>query len=227
MSLWTPWRLRWRVWAPALLFFVLNLGLLSMYRLVYAGRVDVLGERLRRQAADEHRLEDVRHEFEARIDRLRHNREGMRTLYDEQFASERVRLTRTIAEFKELARRAGLEPTTISYPEQRWTEYGLVKKALAFGVNGSYSGLRQLVNLLEVSPTFLTLEQVSLAEGAANAPSLQIKMAVSTLFAAEPGDASPPRSVPGKAAPTPGAPTPPATPGASPAAKRLAEEAGR
>ncbi len=221
MSAWTPWRLRWKVWGPALLFFVLNLGLLSMYRLVYAGRVEALEERLQSRTQEERHLEDVRREFEARVQRLAQNRERLRALYENQFASERVRLTRTIAEFKDLARRAGLQPTTISYPEQRWTEYGLVKKALVFGVEGSYAGLRQLVNLLEVSPSFLSLEQVSLAEGGQNAQRLQIKMAVATLFAVEPeAKGAPP-------APATATPSPSAAPSPPPAGKAAAEEAGR
>ena len=106
-------------------------------------------------------------------------RSHVRTLYREGFATERERLTDLIGEVKELADRSGLRPGSISYPEATLEQYGLVEKSIVFTVEGDYSQLRGLVNLLEVTDTFVALDSISLSEAT---PNLRIDLRLSTLF---------------------------------------------
>jgi Tfp pilus assembly protein PilO len=108
----------------------------------------------------------------------------MQGLYGGPLAPQRERLTRMIAEVKQLAARAGMRPDAISYPIEEIKDYSLVKKSLVFNVGGTYTGLRQLINFLELSSSFLTLEQVSLGEASPDG-GLAIRLQISTLFADE------------------------------------------
>lgn len=170
-------------WLPAVLFFVVNLGLFSTYRLVYAGRVESLRDDL--AAAEEQRasLEREASKLSARVRAVRTTRERMGDLYGQRFATERTRFTALAAEIRQLAERAGLEPKSISYPREEVEDFGLVKRYFTFSVEGSYDELRQFVNLLELTPSFVTLEQVALSGDAGS--DLRIRLSLSTLFADE------------------------------------------
>jgi len=207
------WRERWRLWAPALAFFLLNLGVLAVYRVRYAGDVALLDDRLARTSTQLAALAGERRELEAGRERALTTRAAITELYRDRFATEKERLTKMIAEVKALAARAGLVPSAISYPVESLADYGLVKKSVVFGVEGTYRELRQLINLLELSSSFLTLEGVSL--GAAGPQgSLRINLRISTFFS-QGSAAAPYGAPPGTAgvavspAPASAAPRPP------------------
>ncbi len=172
------WRLRIWFWVGAGLC-VLNAALLSTYRGVYAGRFQALEDEiaqvrnLRGRATQEAVLR------EGQVATVEATRNQVRTLYRDGFATERERLTDLIGEVKELADRSGLRPGSISYPEATLEQYGLVEKSIVFTVEGNYSQLRGLVNLLEVTDTFVALESISLSEAT---PNLRIDLRLSTLF---------------------------------------------
>jgi type IV pilus assembly protein PilO len=181
------WRLRLWVWLPALLFFLANATAYVVYRFGFADRVqsleaslDETRKNLEPDAAKRTRLERL-------IARSQRNDQEIRRLYDERFSTRRQRLTRITAEVKHLARTAGLNPLSISYGNEEIESYGLVKRSIAFSVDGTYLELRKFINLLELSESFLTLEEVTLAsdEGDQQGPELHIRLSLSTLFAKE------------------------------------------
>ncbi len=158
------WRQRLWVWVSPLAFVAIGAVGLLVYQLAYSDRVKTLELDLRdqhRQLADAHaarlHAEDLMHQ--ARV-----NRERIWQLYDEHFSTRRRRLTGVTAEVKDLARRAGLVPRSISYPEEQIQQYGLIKRSFVFSVEGTYADLRKFINLLELSDSFLTLEDASLNE---------------------------------------------------------------
>jgi Tfp pilus assembly protein PilO len=178
------WAGRWRLWAPALAFFVFNLALALVYQVAYAGRVEALERAVERREAELAEAQALRRGQQGLLDRADRNRDAVAHFYGERLAPESERLTQVIAEVKELARRAGLDPATISYPEELLDDYRLVKKSFVFGVEGSYEELRQFVNLLELSPTLLILEQVTLTE-AGQGGVLRINLRLAALFRQE------------------------------------------
>lgn len=185
------WRLRVWVWLPALLFFLANATAYVVYRFGFADRVESLEtsledtqKNLAPEAAKRARLERL-------IERSRRNDEDIRRLYDERFSTRSQRLTRINAEVKQLARTAGLNPLSFSYGEDKIEDYGLVKRTAAFSVDGTYLELRKFINLLELSESFLTLEEVTLAgDEGGEGPDLHIRLLLSTLFAREGGSAA-------------------------------------
>jgi Tfp pilus assembly protein PilO len=158
------WRQRVWVWATALGFLLLNVAGLLVYQLAYSDRVKTLDSELRDQGKQ---LATARAERLHREDLLRQariNRERIQQLYDEHFSTRRRRLTGVTAEVQDLAKRAGLVPRSFTFPEEQIQQYGLIKRSFVFSVEGTYADLRKFVNLLELSDSFLTLEDVSLSE---------------------------------------------------------------
>jgi len=178
------WRQRLWVWLPALVFFLLNLGAWSVYRLGYAVNLESLSAELDSQNHEVATLKARQHELDSLLVRAAANRRRVVQLYEDRFSTRRRRLTEVTAEVIDLARRAGLVPQAISYPEQELEEYGLVKRSFIFSVQGTYLELRKFINLLELSDSFLTLEDANLSQDARGAE-LRINLRLSTLFTKE------------------------------------------
>ncbi len=177
------WKSRWWWWALPLAFSILNGVYLWMHREATSD-FGQLQDELARQVRLSTTLEQQRDRYSALLATAESNRAGVAELYESRLATEAVRLTEVIAEVKGLARRANLEPRSISYSEVDIEEHGLIQKSIVFGVEGSYSEIRQMINLLEISEMFLILEEIRLRETAGE--TLGIDLVVSTLFAKAP-----------------------------------------
>jgi hypothetical protein len=142
-----------------------------------------------REAELERRLDRVRRDHAAVTAHLaareqlwiaaNENRERLARLDREQFSTERARFTGTVRELKELAERSGLDPGTISYPRESLAEYGLTRRAFVFSVEGSFGALRTFLNLVELTPSFLVVEQIDVGDGGRG---LSIRLRLATLF---------------------------------------------
>lgn len=199
------WRQRLWVWVPALLFFLANATAYTVYRFGFADRVASLQEDLKAQKDQLDPLVARKQKYEALLARSRRNDAEIRRLYAESFSTRKQRLTNITAEVKSLARKAGLDPKALSYPEEQIQQYGLIKRSFVFSVEGSYVNLRKFINLLELSNSFLTLEAINLTPGTGNQPvrsrsgavqapagsELRISLTLSTLFARDPNDPEP------------------------------------
>ncbi|HEX6864566.1 MAG TPA: hypothetical protein VF414_17180 [Thermoanaerobaculia bacterium] len=183
------WRLRLWIWVPALLFFLANAVAFSVYRFGYAGQVKSLENDLGEAQKQLQPQMLKRKELERRIQRAGAAKAAVGELYDEQFSTRSQRLTRVTTEVKSLARKAGLNtPRTLSYPEEDIEDYGLVKRSFVFAVEGTYLELRQFINLMEHSNSFLALEAITLSEaGEETGPELRMSLKISTLFSEETG----------------------------------------
>ena len=185
------WRQRLWVWVPALVFFLANAGAFAVYKLGYAGRIESLQERLDQQKRQRQELTAQQRKMQAMLDRVRTNERQVEQLYAGRLSTRSRRLTGVTSEVKELAQKSGLVPRAISYPEEDIQEFGLVKRSFVFSVEGTYVELRKFINLLEVSPSFLSLDEVSLV-GNSQGQELRIDLSLSTLFAKESDDAGVP-----------------------------------
>ncbi|MEA2562979.1 MAG: hypothetical protein QOH06_4483 [Acidobacteriota bacterium] len=185
------WRLRLWVWVPALLFFLANAVAFSIYRFGYADQVQSLEAGLGETQKQLQPLLLKRKELERRLQRAGTAEAAVKQLYDQEFLTRSQGLTRVTSEVKSLARKAGLNPRTLSYAEEVIEDYGLVKRSLAFSVEGTYLELRQFINLMEHSESFLTLESVTLSETSQETgPELHMSLKISTLFSQVPGESS-------------------------------------
>jgi hypothetical protein len=197
------WRQRLWVWVPALVFFLANATAYTVYRFGFADRVASLRQDLKDERERLDPLVARKKKLEGLLARSASNEVEIRKLYSETFATRKQRLTEITTEVKTLARKAGLDPKSLTYPEQKIQRYGLIKRSFVFSVEGNYLELRKLINLLELSDSFLTLEEVTLSEGTAGQPAragrggqaatpekpgseLRINLTLSTLFAKDP-----------------------------------------
>ncbi|MES1241827.1 MAG: hypothetical protein ABUT39_09435 [Acidobacteriota bacterium] len=191
------WRQRIWIWLPALLFFLANAVAFSVYRFGYAGQVQRLESSIAPLREELGKLQARRGVLERRLQRAHAAETEVQRLYEDRFSTRSQRLTRIMNEVKTLARQAGLNPKSISYPQVEIEDYGLVKRSFVFQVGGTYAELRQFLNLLELTDSFLTLEAVTLSEEGGNeGPELQMNLTLSTLFAREAGDGPIPAAAP-------------------------------
>lgn len=194
------WQKRIGVWLPALGFFVLNLVVWLVYLSVFSGEAAVYRNQVEEAEVNLAALTAERRELEGALEQITETRRNIRALYEDVFATERQRLTAAIREVRQMAREANLEPRQTTYPDEALEDYGLQQRSFVFSVVGSYFDLRKLINGLELSDSFLTLEEVALSEDATtrSASQIGIQLHLSTLFAApetvaaetEPGETS-------------------------------------
>jgi len=180
------WRKRLWLWVPALVFFLANFGIFSVYRWGYAGQVQNLEAQLTERDKDLAERRAARRAKEGLFQRAQVNAQRIDDFYAERLSTRRRRMTDVNGEFNRMAAKAGLTPKSVSFPEEQIEDFGLVKRSFVFSVEGTYAELRQLINLLELSESFLTLEQVTLTEGG-QGPQLHMNLRISTLFANEDG----------------------------------------
>ena len=215
MSSFEVWRRHLWLWVVPVGFCVLNLLAYSIYRSAFADKVERL-ERRYQQATDQLAAsEQERQLIEAFLAKVASQRAQVDGLYGGHFQTESQRFTRVLQEIKSLAERAGLEPTTLSYPRKVYGEHGLVRRSIRFSVNGRYEQLRKFINFLELTDHFIALESVTLGD-TQERNLLGINLQLSTFFslreissqeiAAQPAieQAVPPGAVPPGAVP-PGA----------------------
>ena len=175
------WRQRLWIWVPALLFFLANLVAFAVYTVGYGGRLDALDDTLATQDQTLKTLKAEQRDAQAMLTRVRTNEQQVEQLYAERLSTRSRRLTGIHAEVQSLAQRAGLVPRTITFPERDIEEFGLIQRSFVFTVQGTYAELRKFINLLEVSHSFLSIDEVRVSGNADN-PELDISLEISTLF---------------------------------------------
>lgn len=180
------WRKRLWLWLPASIFFALNLFAWSYYHLGdFGNQVNQMEKRLERLRDQASTLAKEESEGATLVERAATNRSRIESLYSQRLSTQSERLTSILAEVRSLARQAGLEPSSVSYPEQVLEDFGLERKGFVFSVAGSYEDLRKLINLLELTESFISLDEVGLAQDGGKSSRLRISLRLSTLFAAE------------------------------------------
>jgi len=92
------------------------------------------------------------------------NEESLAELLGGRLSTEEARFTDQVREVKSLAERAGLDPQSIGYPKDVLEQYGLVRRSFVLPVSGSWASLRTFLNLIELTPSFLTVEEIGVSE---------------------------------------------------------------
>lgn len=180
----SAWRRRWALWAPPLVLSLAATAALVIYRLEYAGESAGLERRLEEREGQLTKVREEKARQEALLERAASNQRAIDALYRERFSTRQSRLLLLVDEVKDMARRAGMQPQTISYPEEAIEEFGLVERSFVFSVDGTYQEMRAFLNFLDLSPSFLTIREISV-QAASGAPGLlRLNLKLSTLFAA-------------------------------------------
>ena len=179
------WRRHLWLWLVPAGFCVLNLLGFALYRSAFAGKVERLESQYQNGLDQRDAMRDEQVVIEDFLSRLEAHREETDGLYSEYFQTEARRFTRVIQEVKQLARQAGLQPASLSYPRKDFSAFDLVQRNISFNVEGTYDQLRKFMNFLEITDQFVTLESVSLGESGSSRrnPTLGINLVLSTMFA--------------------------------------------
>lgn len=175
-----PFRRRPLYWAVPLAAIVLNLAWLSAFGSGAKLRAADLESRLSRARAESAEVTARLAERERLWIIATENRERIERLRREVFSSERLRLTAMVREVKDLATRSGLAPSSIRYPEETFSDFGLTRRSIDFSVDGRYADLRTFLHLLELTPSFVTVDDIGVSER--DAGRLGISLRLSTLF---------------------------------------------
>ena len=174
-------RRRLGLWLPPAILAVL--GSFFLAREINLGRT--LGGDLERRIAAATAERDAARADEARWRALTtamgENRRDVAVLYGERFETEQGRFTDMIRELKRLAEHAGLDPREFGYPEETLPGYGIERRSFVFHVEGNYPNLRMFLHLLELSPSFVTVDQIKVGERAPQG--LKVDLKLSTFFA--------------------------------------------
>ena len=182
------WERRW-LWLPAALFVLVGLLMLLGYELALAGRLGLQAGAITSRQEELEELQKRRRETEALVERARTTRSAIDELYGQRLGSEAARLTAVMLEVKQLARKAGLSGIeAINYADEAVKDLPLNKKSITFSAQGSYAQLRGFINLLELSPSFMSLDEIRVQGEEGGRLRLQVRL--STMFLEE--DARPP-----------------------------------
>ncbi len=180
---WRAWRRDLRLWLPALILLLLNVGGFLTYRALYAGKAQSRRGEVERARLQYSQLVEQRERAQALAAAAQRNENRLVDMYRDQFQTQEQRVTKVIAEVKALAERAGLDPPGIRYPDEPIERFGLVKRSIVFSVEGSYVALRRFVNFLELTDSFVILEEVRPGDqGSGRGGRLSIALKVATFF---------------------------------------------
>lgn len=175
------WQRRIWVWLPpAVALVVASLFLVYLESGVRA-RGATLDTRLQLAGQQNHEARESLARLEALAAAAQATRQQMESIMAEKFATESGRFTQLIREIKQLAEHAGLDPRDIGYPEEDLAELGLVRRSFIFSVQGSYANLRAFLYLLELSPSYITVDQIELSELSGD-KGLRVNLRLSTFF---------------------------------------------
>lgn len=180
------WRRMLKLWLPALVLLVVNLGVLSTYRFLLAGQAQMGSARVQRLSGELEQLQSRRAALEQLVAKAEANRLRIREFRSGWLSTKPERLTRVISEVKELAQRAGVQASSFQYPEELLEDHGLTRQSIVFSASGTYQSLRQFINLIELSDLFLILEEVRLSEVGQEQAEVRVDFRVSTLFESDP-----------------------------------------
>ena len=175
------WRQNLRLWLPPAFLFLLMVAFLSVFGLKFSDEAEVARSRLSRRSEQLDTVRAKRERAESTAEQIRASEAGLADFYGRRLSSESRALTRIIAEIKDLCERAGIPPNSLSYGRDTVEGQDVFRRTITFSVDGSYAQLRQLINFIELSESFLILDQVALSGNDVEGP-LRISLKLSTLF---------------------------------------------
>ncbi len=179
------WQRKIWLWLPPALVLIGAVGFLVYLESGLGSGLQQLDRRLERAAREREEAATKLARLSELADAAEVSRAELAKLYADRFATERSRLTDLIREIKQLAEHAGLDPREIGYPEEILEDFGLSRRSFVFSVRGSYANLRAFLHLLELSPSFVTIEQIRVNEQSGNR-GLGVSLRLATFFAGEP-----------------------------------------
>lgn len=185
------WRERRVLLIILALLLIANAVFFFTYRVQYESRLRDLDARLEDGQRELKAAQTARLTAEQQLRAYAKVRSDVDAVYDQRWATQNERLTQLIAEVKKLAVASSLVPGSYSFSRSaadsmtasdraKAAAPGAAIVGIGFSVQGTYPQARRLINLLELSPQFVIIDQISLT--AQQGENLTLTLHLKTLF---------------------------------------------
>ena len=173
---------------------LLNVVFFFTYRVRYEERLHDAETRLQASQAQLDQAHAARLAAQRQIALIQTEQKQIGEIYNDRWSTEAERLVPLIVEVKRLAAVSHLVPPAYTFSEttSKVDETGTLPSSvvgITFSVEGTYQQIRELINLLELSPQFIIIDSVGFT-GATRGGTLGVTIHVKTLFK----DTRPPKS---------------------------------
>jgi len=165
----------------------INVAFFLTYRVRYQQRVESLNVSLDQANTEFQAARTRKAAAQQTLSGYKTTTAEIQRIYEEVWSTPQKRLTAMILEIRDLELRSRMVPkaTTFNQSEEQ-KEFGTSAMSINFGVQGTYSQVRQLINLLELSSHFVVIDQISLADGSTEDQRLNLSIQIKTLFHEKP-----------------------------------------
>ena len=178
------WRLcverRW-LWLPAVLLLALNGVLYLGYRTLLSERFDLAAMKRERLEKDYQAATDQRNGLQRTLDGWQAAESGIAEFYA-RVGRREEKLPQLMKEIDELVRKVGTVPHRINFGQSEVPEADLVEFSIEFPFEGDYASVRNLLNLLEVTPSFLIVDQFNIGSSGELQEKVRLQFRLRTAF---------------------------------------------
>jgi alpha-galactosidase/6-phospho-beta-glucosidase family protein len=176
------WREKRALLIVLAVLLAVNVAFFVTYRVRYQQRIADLDQKL---ADRQNALARMRTDHATAVKTFEDYRrmvQDIQTVYNDYWSTPDQRLTALIVEIKRLATQSRLIPQSTAYNSQskKKEEFGTTSLQIIFSVQGPYQNVRQLINLLELSKQFVTIDSISINSSASD--KLILNLQLRTLF---------------------------------------------
>jgi len=177
------WERKW-IWIPAGILLILDVIAMMGYKYIYAERYSL--ESMKRTQLEK--------DWDAASSQ---NAALKKTLASWQKASDGIaqfyalvgprpkKLTPIIREIEDLAQKAGVLPHQMTFGYTDLPRGGLMEMRILFPFESTYAGVRNLLHLLEVTPSFIVTESVALGASGELQDRIRLQFGLKTYFVQE------------------------------------------
>ncbi len=163
----------------------LNTAFFFTYRVRYEERVDEAHARLESVKEQLSIAKGRRIEYEQQLEAHKSMVATIATVYDTWWSTPEERMTKLITEVRSLVEKSGLSLQSVNYSRGEVNEESSTTTVdIAFGVDGRYLQLRQLINMLELSEQFVIIDAVSFS-GSQPDGTIGLQLRLRTIFKGE------------------------------------------
>jgi len=175
----------WR--AIAVTLGVLLLANVLVHAFVIRKTVRVSGDREAILAAERERVSRIAREIRSlqdTVSKLACSRSDAAHVFDELLSSKEERLTSILRQVRRMARERRIEPSRLGLSVTEQPDTGLVEFGISFPLEGNYQTLRDFIEEVEESESFLVIEEVQITGDRASPEELRLQITLTTWFTA-------------------------------------------
>jgi hypothetical protein len=177
------WEKKW-VWIPAAILLLLDVAALAGYRYLFAERFSIEATRQAQLEKDWDAASSQNAALKKTLNSWKQASDGIEQFYA-LVGPRPKKLTPIIQEIEGLAQKAGVLPHQMTFGYADMPRGGLTEMRILFPFESTYAGVRNLLHLLEVTPSFIVTESVSLGASGELQDKIRLQFGLKTYFVQE------------------------------------------